>query len=211
MEESRSSESAAAAEVPYAGPTVPAIAEASAGASSASRQVIVWKDGIPVPAAVPLIERKGMEAMASTALSLPYKVPPLVLPPEPEPDSSPLSMEIYKANKARALAEYEAEREFEGMSNVEVILIKAARQAARGAGDLSAANMLLDRVLGKPKQVSENTNLHMSYEDVLREKAARATAVPSSAPSSVVDVQAEPAPSPTSDPTSDPTSLEGLI
>ena len=81
------------------------------------------------------------------------------------------------------------------MTNAEVMIVKLARSAA--GGDQEATSMLLDRVLGRPKQSVESKNLSMTYADVLKEKAARAN---------VVDVLCEVArpPSPTDD-------MDGLI
>lgn len=63
------------------------------------------------------------------------------------------------------------EPEFHGLTNAEVMMIRVARRAA--AGDFSATDMILDRVLGKPKQSSENVNVKVTYEDFLREQAAK--------------------------------------
>ena len=41
-----------------------------------------------------------------------------------------------------------------------------ANDAARG--DHKAADMLLDRILGKPKMTTENKNLNISYEQYLQ-------------------------------------------
>lgn len=62
--------------------------------------------------------------------------------------------------------------EFDGMTNAEVMLVKLARQAADGSMD--ATEILLDRVLGRPKQSVESKTFRMTYEDLLREKAAAA-------------------------------------
>lgn len=56
--------------------------------------------------------------------------------------------------------------EFKGMSNAEVMMVRMARKAADG--DISVAAMLLDRVLGKPKQSVESKNVSFSYEDYLK-------------------------------------------
>ena len=51
------------------------------------------------------------------------------------------------------------------MSHIEIAAIRLAAYAA--AGDLKATQELLDRVLGKAKQVSESTNLNLSIDDIL--------------------------------------------
>jgi hypothetical protein len=91
-----------------------------------------------------MLSPKNVEDLASTALSLPYKTDPFSV----------------------------SDEEFVGMTNAEVMLVRMARLAA--GGDLSAANVLLDRVLGKPKQSIESKNVNVSYADVLKEKAERA-------------------------------------
>lgn len=110
-----------------------------------NRRMIVWgPDGVPRPESVPMLSPKNVEDLASTALSLPYKTDPFSV----------------------------SDEEFVGMTNAEVMLVRMARLAA--GGDLSAANVLLDRVLGKPKQSIESKNVNVSYADVLKEKAERA-------------------------------------
>lgn len=106
-----------------------------------NRRVIVWdKDGTPVPSASPMMAKTQIQEAARAALSLPYQC---------APDGT--------------------EAEFEGMSNVEVALVKASRAAAHG--DLDALHDLLDRVLGKPKQQSEIKSVRLTYEDLLSEMA----------------------------------------
>jgi len=55
--------------------------------------------------------------------------------------------------------------DFGGMSHIKIAAIKIAVFAA--AGDLKSAQELFDRVLGKPKLISENTNLNLTIDDVL--------------------------------------------
>ena len=148
----------------------------------ALRRTITWgRDGLPVPTNVPLLSKPGIENLAVVAASLPYKVPDLVLPPAPAVDASKMDAERYELEKARLIAEHEAELEFDGLTNAEVMFIKIARRAA--SGDSAAENTLLDRMLGKPKQSVESKNLNLTYEDLLREKAARG--------SEVIDVKVE--------------------
>lgn len=134
-----------------------------------NRRMIVWgPDGVPRPESVPMLTPKNVEDIAATALSLPYKTDPL---------SS-------------------SDEEFVGMTNAEVMLVRMARLAA--GGDLSAANVLLDRVLGRPKQSIESKNVNVSYADVLKEKADRA------AKEGTVDCEVVQSPSPPSSPEDDP-------
>jgi hypothetical protein len=108
-----------------------------------NRRMIVWgKDGLPAPATTPLITKPQIEALVSASLSLPYDGDKLGLEPE-----------------------------FDGLTNVEVMMIRMARGAANG--DLELAKELLDRVLGKPKQSVESKSLSLSYEDFLNEVARK--------------------------------------
>ena len=133
------------------------------------QRMIVWgPDGNPVPTAVPLLTKQSVEDLAVVALSLPYKVPPC--PPVPSDTKASLTSE-YKT----ALAKYEEEKEFEGMTNAEVMIVKLARAAA--AGSMAATESMLDRVLGRPKQSVESKSVNFSYADILKEKAARASAM----------------------------------
>ena len=49
---------------------------------------------------------------------------------------------------------------FYGMTNLEVSMAQLANSAAQG--DLTQANHILDRILGLPKQSSENVNVNAS-------------------------------------------------
>lgn len=126
------------------------------------KRMIVWgPDGVPRPSSVPTISRQGIEDLAAVALSLPYKIPEV---PPNLPDKE----------HQEAVQRREDEMEFEGMTNAEVMIVKLARSAA--GGDAEATSMLLDRVLGRPKQSVESKTMSMTYADVLKEKAARAQA-----------------------------------
>lgn len=71
------------------------------------------------------------------------------------------------------------EESYRGLSNLEVMLIKQARNAAR-TGDVFEVEKLLDRVIDKPKQTSESVRVEVGYEDYLKEIARKAA--PSSLP-----------------------------
>ena len=58
-----------------------------------------------------------------------------------------------------------ADLDFGDMTHVEIAAIKIAAYAA--AGDVKATQELLDRVLGRAKQVSESTNLNLTIDDIL--------------------------------------------
>lgn len=72
------------------------------------------------------------------------------------------------------------EPEFAGVTNAEVMMIKMARKAA--TGDIAATEMLLDRVLGKPKQTSEVQSLHLTYEDFLKDLVRKSDVQPAHEP-----------------------------
>lgn len=57
------------------------------------------------------------------------------------------------------------EPEYEGLTNIEVACIKQAKKAA--SGDLEALRFTIERLLGKPKQAVEQTNVTMSLKEYL--------------------------------------------
>ena len=65
--------------------------------------------------------------------------------------------------------------DFGGMTHIEIAAIKLAAYAA--AGDLKATQELMDRVLGKAKQVSESTNLNLTIDDILNGVQAKGDAI----------------------------------
>lgn len=77
------------------------------------------------------------------------------------------------------------EPEFDGMSNHEVMIRKRVRHAAL-TGDDEKSELLLDRILGRPKQSSESVSVKVGYEDYLRhlaEQEASQSPPPSESPS----------------------------
>ncbi len=107
----------------------------------AKAAIIKWVNGMPEPAYKD-INPSSVKQLATTALSLPY---------EGEYNEE-LGMNII-------------EPRFEGMSNAEVMWVRMAERAAQG--DLDAAKILLDRVLGKPKQSVESTSMSLTYPEYL--------------------------------------------
>ena len=65
--------------------------------------------------------------------------------------------------------------DFGEMTHIEIAAIKLAAYAA--AGDLKATQELMDRVLGKAKQVSESTNLNLTIDDILNGVQAKGAVV----------------------------------
>lgn len=105
------------------------------------QRLIKWVDGKPVPVDREIISKEAVAQLPVTVLSLPYKRTPLEI-------------------------ELEIDEDYDGMTNGEVMMMEMARDAARG--DHRAADMLLDRILGKPKMTTENKNLNISYEQYLQ-------------------------------------------
>lgn len=151
-------------------------------------RLISWDPatGLPVPSSRPVLSAPQIEALAATALSLPYD-------PEKPAKSDFTSEDGYKA----ALDKWQAEVDkYAGMTCGEVMMVKLAQHAAEG--NHAATEELLDRVLGRPKQSSEVKSVSMRYEDYMQKIAddeakaqARATAI---------DVAMFPPPSSTGDP-----------
>jgi hypothetical protein len=68
--------------------------------------------------------------------------------------------------KASMITPTDAESLDEGeMTHIELAALRMAQAGAMG--DLSATREMMDRVLGKPKQYSENTTLSLTLDDVL--------------------------------------------
>lgn len=110
------------------------------------QRIIKWVDGRPVPTNIDILDKEAVAELPIAVLSLPY-------------ERSELEKELG------------VDEEFEGMSNGEVALVVQARRASRG--DSKALEMLMDRIVGKPKQQIESKNLNLSYEDYLKELARK--------------------------------------
>ena len=163
-----------------------------------NRRIIVWgPDGMPTPSAAPMITKPALEALASVALSLPYKVRekvPFELTVPLPPDASPAANQQREMDLARAEYDWEVDQEFAGLTNAEVMIIRLARAAAEG--NLASIESMLDRALGRPKQSMETKSLTMSYADVLKEKAARLRQNEALAAAATVDAEVVQPPSP---------------
>lgn len=170
----------------------------SAGRAVVRGRLIDWdpNTGLPMPVDRPVLSAPQIEALAATALSLPYV-------PE-EPDKREFTNE-----KAYDLAvdKWRAEaNRYAGMTCGEVMMVKLAQLAAQG--NHSATEELLDRVLGKPKQSSEVKSVSMKYEDYLKKMAE--DEAKHQARASAVDVEASTIPPPPGPP-SDPDELRGIL
>ena len=107
---------------------------------------IKWVNGVPQPAYREIISRESVGDLPLVTLSLPYERTP---------------SEIID----------DIDKDLEGLTNAEVIMIRITRQAAHG--DQDAVKILLDRILGKPKQSIETKTLALNYQDYLEELARR--------------------------------------
>lgn len=72
---------------------------------------------------------------------------------------------------------------FHGMSLAEVIVRKQIERAASGIGD---DEKVLDRLMGKPKQKTEQLRVNISYEEFLRDVASKTGGAP---PPDIVDAE----------------------
>lgn len=106
-------------------------------------KLIAWENNVPVPVYVPPVTKGGISQMMHTALSMPY-------------------MGQYDQDTGEYV---DIEPRFVGLTNLEVMTIRAAEKGARGS--LKAMDMLLDRTLGKPKQEIESKVMTLTYQDVL--------------------------------------------
>lgn len=117
-------------------------------------RVIVWgEDGLPRPEYREAISKDGLNALIPAAVSCEYE---------------PLEEMIYDA-QGKPTGEYQlirGEERFIGMTKAEVAAHRYATAAAQG--DMEAIKFIHDRVLGKPKQQTENLNLDLSMQDYLK-------------------------------------------
>lgn len=111
----------------------------------AKKTMIQWVNGVPEPT-YGNINPSSIKQLATTALSLPYE-----------------------GDYNEKLGINVIDPRFEGMSNAEVMWVRMAEKAA--AGDIDAAKMILDRVLGKPKQSVETTTMTLTYPEFLEHLA----------------------------------------
>jgi hypothetical protein len=126
-------------------------------------EVFLWKDDLPQTRSGQTMQRNHLQNLYHAALALPYKG-------EWNPDSQ----------------SWQVEPELRGLTNGEVMVLRQVRKAADG--DSKAAENVLDRTLGKPKQAIESTNLNVSWRDVLK-MYAEADEVDIAQQAPVVDVQ----------------------
>ncbi len=107
---------------------------------------IIWEDGMPVPIYNDPLNVPSMKELAITAVSTQYTG-------DVDPETG----------------ETVFEERFQGSTLMEVTMVRLAEQAA--TGNLKAAEMIMDRILGKPKQQVESVSVRMSYDDYLMQLA----------------------------------------
>ena len=134
------------------------------------RRLTGWDErGQPVVYSAPMLTKSQIADIVTAAVSQPY---------EEEGDALAIEMGLPPSK-------------FYGRTNIEVMLIRLAEHAAR-TGDKDEVEDFLDRLLGKPKQTSEVVKTTLTYEDRLKEIAARrAAAAKSTVPTSPQIVEAE--------------------
>ncbi len=113
-----------------------------------NRRLVIWENGAPVLADVPMFTRAQVSELALAAASQPYI-----------DENDELAIELGLPPSR-----------FYGKSNLEVMLIKQAENSAKTGEGVDA---ILDRLIGKPKQSVESVKVSVSYEDWLKEVARR--------------------------------------
>lgn len=112
-----------------------------------SGQLINWVDGNPVPVYCPPRDNKQIGDAFRAALSLEYE-PVTKLSPDGEETIDP------------------KEEQYIGLTNLEVMAIRRAKEAAT-SGNIDASNFVLDRVVGKPKQTTEALIINTSWREAI--------------------------------------------
>ncbi|MDE2019175.1 MAG: hypothetical protein KGJ13_02380 [Patescibacteria group bacterium] len=127
-------------------------AEGNGALVPVQRRIVVWdkETGMPVVGTVPSLSPSQITEVAAAAAVTVYKE-----------DGDDLAAELGLPTS-----------EFYGMTCLEVMLIRQAREGAR-TGDSGIVNDILDRLVGKPKQTTESVVTKLTYEDRLKEIARR--------------------------------------
>lgn len=110
---------------------------------------IEFRNGIPYPVYREPFTNEAVKTAVLNSLSLQYN--PLTLPGTD--DILP------------------GEDRFIGATKLEVIMHRVSDRAAHG--DMEAVNFIYDRILGKPKQQTENINVAVNYQQFIKELAAQ--------------------------------------
>jgi len=102
-----------------------------------SNEYFVWRDGLPYPVIVEPFTKASATSLVAAAAASMYK---------PKNDT-------------------DEEQRFQGMTLMEVTMVRLAEKAADGNFD--ATVHMLDRLAGKPKQETQNVNVNVTYQDYL--------------------------------------------
>lgn len=111
------------------------------------KPITVWRDGVPFISTEPVIPKAKYNDILETAMSAPYTG-------YVDPVHGELVIEPHLVGKTM----------------IEATLYHVAQSAAQG--NPKSIEFVFDRLLGKPKQAIESTNLNMSYQDFLDSIAA---------------------------------------
>lgn len=133
----------------------PALGTPGTGLSAVNRRIVVWENGVPVVRTETCFTKAQVSDIAMAAASQPYVT----------------------ADDELAIELGLPPSRFYGMTNLEVMLLKQAENAAR-TGDGQEVDRILDRLIGKPLAKSENLNISDTYEKALERIGKAAAAKP---------------------------------
>lgn len=134
---------------------------------TARRKLIRWVDGVPLPVDTDVVvagDKEIIKKVLEAAVALPY---------EGEGDAFNLWPELF------------------GHTKLEVMMIRLARQAA--GGDQDAIKIILDRLMGKPEQLSKSmevTGTYKEFLELLKKKEETAGAPDTDGPRTIIDTSA---------------------
>ena len=120
-----------------------ALAPIPSSPSPVYQRITKFIDGVPTVVAVPMLTKQNLRDIYLIAASQPYVV------------EDPFDPEFEK---------------YDGMTCAEVMVRKEIEQAAR-LGDMAAAEKIMDRIIGRPEQISKTLEVSASYEEWLKSQA----------------------------------------
>lgn len=106
-----------------------------------------WENGVPVPVYSEPYTKATVNSLIAASMAHEYE---------------PIK---YKCDYGCVCVPADEQR-FQGMTNGEVMVIKLAERAAQG--NFESVREIFDRMLGKPKQETQNINVGMTYEDFVK-------------------------------------------
>ncbi len=107
------------------------------------KKLLKFVDGVPVPYTDMVLPKNQLDNVLLAAMSLPYTG-----------TYCPIQKDMV------------LEEEYCGLTNIEVAAIKTAKKAA--SGQTEDLRFVMERLLGKPKQQVENTNVNVSLAEYLK-------------------------------------------